>query len=71
MPRTQREVAKKLGISRSYVSRLEKKALSAAQSAAEELSKARHQAAERLEEQILTELCSVLPLEAYARKYRE
>ena len=35
---------------------LEKKALSAAQSAAEELSKARHQAAERLEEQILTEL---------------
>ena len=27
MPRTQREVAKKLGISRSYVSRIEKRAL--------------------------------------------
>ena len=39
-----------------HLQQLEKKALSAAQSAAEELSKARHQAAERLEEQILTEL---------------
>ena len=27
MPRTQREIAKKLGISRSYVSRIEKRAL--------------------------------------------
>ena len=27
MPRTQREVAQKLGISRSYVSRIEKRAL--------------------------------------------
>ena len=33
MPRTQREVAKKLGISRSYVSRIEKKALAALQQA--------------------------------------
>lgn len=39
-----------------HLQQLEKKALSAAQSAAAELSKARHQAAERLEEQILTEL---------------
>ena len=39
-----------------HLQQLEKKALTAAQSAAEELSKARHQAAERLEEQILTEL---------------
>ena len=39
-----------------HLQQLEKKALSAAQSAAEELSKARHQAAERLGEQILTEL---------------
>ena len=39
-----------------HLQQLEKKALSAAQSAAEELSKARHQAAQRLEEQILTEL---------------
>ena len=35
-----------------HLQQLEKKALSAAQSAAEELSKARHQAAERLEEQL-------------------
>ena len=39
-----------------HLQQLEKKALSAAQSAAEELSKARHQAAQRLDEQILTEL---------------
>ena len=39
-----------------HLQQLEKKALTAAQSAAEELSKARHQAAQRLEEQILTEL---------------
>ena len=39
-----------------HLQQLEKKALTAARSAAEELSKARHQAAQRLEEQILTEL---------------
>ena len=36
MPRTQREIAKKLGISRSYVSRIEKRALEKLEQALDE-----------------------------------